>query len=76
MSIVHNIRRRCSQGFTLGQKAVITLVAVVYVISPIDLAPDLIPVLGQMDDLTVLVLLFKVWVSPTNPPASGGSLPA
>jgi len=33
----------------------IPLVAVAYVISPIDLAPDLIPVLGQLDDLGVLM---------------------
>jgi uncharacterized membrane protein YkvA (DUF1232 family) len=32
----------------------------VYLISPIDLIPDLIPVLGQMDDFALLVAGFKL----------------
>jgi uncharacterized membrane protein YkvA (DUF1232 family) len=32
----------------------------VYLISPIDLIPDLIPVLGQMDDIALLVAGFKL----------------
>lgn len=32
-----------------------TLVAVVYIISPADLLPDVIPLLGQVDDLGALV---------------------
>ena len=31
-------------------------IALLYVISPVDVAPDLLPLLGQMDDLTVLLL--------------------
>ncbi|MCC7449080.1 MAG: DUF1232 domain-containing protein [Anaerolineae bacterium] len=33
----------------------IPLIAVAYVISPIDLVPDLVPVLGQLDDLGILM---------------------
>lgn len=30
----------------------------IYVLSPIDLSPDLIPLLGQIDDVALMVLLF------------------
>lgn len=33
----------------------IPLIAIAYVISPIDLVPDVFPVLGQLDDLGVLM---------------------
>jgi len=33
----------------------IPLIAIAYVISPIDLVPDLVPVLGQLDDLGILM---------------------
>lgn len=33
--------------------AVLTLVAVIYIISPIDFIPDIIPVVGWIDDLFV-----------------------
>jgi len=38
------------------------LAAVAYVLFPADLAPDLVPVLGQMDDLMALLVGAKVFV--------------
>jgi uncharacterized membrane protein YkvA (DUF1232 family) len=45
----------------------LTALPLLYVISPIDLLPDFIPVLGQLDDLGVLVAaveLFVGWCPP------------
>lgn len=44
-------------------KAIIALVAIVYVISPVDFIPDIAPVVGWADDLVVAItalwLVFK-----------------
>ena len=37
-----------------------TIAAVLYVISPIDLVPDFIPILGWIDDGLVAILLLKL----------------
>jgi uncharacterized membrane protein YkvA (DUF1232 family) len=37
----------------------ILVLAVVYIVSPIDLVPDIIPVLTQLDDLGILVASVK-----------------
>jgi uncharacterized membrane protein YkvA (DUF1232 family) len=34
----------------------IPVLAVIYLISPLDFLPDIVPVLGQLDDLTVILL--------------------
>lgn len=36
------------------KKIIIVLLALIYVISPLDLIPDVIPVIGWLDDLGVL----------------------
>jgi uncharacterized membrane protein YkvA (DUF1232 family) len=41
--------------------------AVAYVISPINLIPEFIPVLGELDDLFVLVLAIQHLVAGTDP---------
>ncbi len=40
----------------------IPLLAVVYVLSPIDLLPDTIPVLTQLDDVAVLLLALRMFL--------------
>jgi uncharacterized membrane protein YkvA (DUF1232 family) len=41
--------------------------AVAYVVSPINLIPEFIPVLGELDDLFVLVLAIQHLVAGTDP---------
>lgn len=41
------------------KKFLIILLAVIYVVSPIDFIPDFIPVLGWLDDLVVIVMAAK-----------------
>ena len=36
--------------------------ALIYTISPLDFIPDVLPVLGQMDDLGILVLSLKLFL--------------
>lgn len=42
--------------------------AALYAVSPIDFVPDFIPVLGQMDDVAVLILLVYYWWTLASPP--------
>jgi len=45
-----------------GLVKAIPLLALLYILSPIDLAPDLMPGLGQLDDLAVLLLAVKLFI--------------
>lgn len=49
------------------QKKALMLAALGYVISPIDLIPDFIPVIGQMDDLVVLTKALKLLLDDADP---------
>ena len=40
----------------------IPALAALYVVSPLDFVPDMLPVLGQMDDLGILILSVKVFL--------------
>jgi uncharacterized membrane protein YkvA (DUF1232 family) len=37
--------------------------AITYVVTPIDLIPDVVPILGHADDLTVLLLVLDIFIS-------------
>ncbi len=37
----------------------VVLATLVYILSPIDIAPDFIPILGQIDDVLLLSVLFS-----------------
>ena len=39
---------------------IVALLAAVYIISPVDLVPDVIPILGWIDDGVISILLFKL----------------
>jgi uncharacterized membrane protein YkvA (DUF1232 family) len=41
----------------------IPLIVLLYIVSPIDLIPDFVLGLGQLDDLTILILGVQVFVS-------------
>ncbi len=52
----------------------IVLGSLIYLISPIDVAPDLIPVLGQVDDVVLITILlseFYQWLLEKLPQSGG-----
>jgi uncharacterized membrane protein YkvA (DUF1232 family) len=43
-----------------GVSKIVALLAAVYIISPVDLVPDVLPILGWLDDGVISILLFKL----------------
>ncbi len=48
-------------------KILIPVVVAAYILSPIDLVPDFVPVLGQLDDLAIVALAVKLFISLAPP---------
>jgi uncharacterized membrane protein YkvA (DUF1232 family) len=46
------------------------VLAALYVVSPLDFIPDVLPVLGQMDDLGILILSVKLFLRMSPPAAA------
>lgn len=44
------------------QLKVMVIAVLAYILSPLDLAPDIIPALGQLDDLAILLLGLKLFL--------------
>lgn len=45
----------------------IPALAVIYIVSPLDLVPDFFPVVGYLDDLTILLLALKFFIQLAPP---------
>jgi uncharacterized membrane protein YkvA (DUF1232 family) len=52
----------CDRRVSIWPKAVLVL-AVVYVVSPIDLLPDFTPLLGEVDDIVLAIAACKLFIS-------------
>jgi len=48
-------------------KAVIPATVAAYLLSPVDLAPDIFPILGQLDDLVIALLGIKLFIDLCPP---------
>lgn len=46
--------------------AIVIFILLLYIISPIDLIPDIIPVIGWVDDLVALAMIVTVAMSMLN----------
>jgi uncharacterized membrane protein YkvA (DUF1232 family) len=47
----------------------VPLLALLYLISPLDLVPDILPLLGQLDDATIILAMLEVFLKVSPPGA-------
>jgi uncharacterized membrane protein YkvA (DUF1232 family) len=73
-AFVRRMPRYAKLAFALGRDPTIArarraavLGGAVYLVSPIDLVPGIVPVLGQLDDLLVVMLALKVALNGLEP---------
>ena len=52
---VHNRNNKNKKGVNNMKKYVYLFLTILYVLSPVDIVPDAIPVAGQADDLLVIL---------------------
>jgi uncharacterized membrane protein YkvA (DUF1232 family) len=55
------------------KKFAVVLGCILYVVSPIDLLPDLLPLLGQLDDLGAIVLTVVALLKGSESGGEGGA---
>lgn len=65
MCMKWRVRDGLRRGLSLQQKFALTLVALAYLISPLDFIPDFLIGVGWLDDATVLYWMLRIWMSPT-----------
>lgn len=66
INFITGIRRTWQDPRTPWAARLLLLAAIAYVLLPMDIVPDVIPVLGWLDDLAILpaaMLLFRRWSS-------------
>lgn len=54
---VENVENEKAGGILAkpGTQLVLCVLAVLYVVSPVDLIPDVVPIIGRLDDITVFI---------------------
>ena len=54
-------RLLCDRRVSLWPKALV-LLSLVYVVSPVDFIPDVVPFVGEIDDLLVVILACRLFI--------------
>ncbi len=57
-------RSKEGEGFLTSRKLLLLALTAIYFISPIDVIPDFIPGIGQLDDITVLIFALTAFFAP------------
>ena len=69
MMFKHNpLDRWYAQALRSRWKWLVVLLSGIYILSPLDLFPDVIPILGVVDDTILLFILIRelVWMNKSN----------